>query len=103
MLWTRDWATLSGGEGQRIALAIAVGIGGAEIILLDEPTSALDEASMQQVEKSLVEMLPPLKTQHSSQGGVQRKGTGPRAFVWITHEASQADRVGTRTVDLSHT
>ena len=35
VLWTRDWATLSGGEGQRIALAIAVGIGGAEVVLLD--------------------------------------------------------------------
>jgi len=33
--WMRDWSTLSGGEGQRIALAIAIGIGGAEVVLLD--------------------------------------------------------------------
>lgn len=34
-LWNREWSTLSGGEGQRIALAIAIGVGGAEIVLLD--------------------------------------------------------------------
>lgn len=34
-LWRRDWGTLSGGEAQRIALAVAVGIGGAEVLLLD--------------------------------------------------------------------
>jgi ABC-type dipeptide/oligopeptide/nickel transport system ATPase subunit len=34
-LWGREWNTLSGGEGQRIALAIAISLGGAEIVLLD--------------------------------------------------------------------
>lgn len=34
-LWTREWGSLSGGEGQRIALAAAVGLGGADVILLD--------------------------------------------------------------------
>lgn len=34
-LWAREWNTLSGGEGQRIALAIALSLGGAEIVLLD--------------------------------------------------------------------
>lgn len=34
-LWDRTWANLSGGEAQRIVLAIAVGLGSAEILLLD--------------------------------------------------------------------
>lgn len=32
VMWQRDWATLSGGEAQRMALAIAAGIGRAEIV-----------------------------------------------------------------------
>jgi ABC-type dipeptide/oligopeptide/nickel transport system ATPase subunit len=39
-MWAREWSTLSGGEGQRIALAIAIGIGGAEVILLDGESSS---------------------------------------------------------------
>jgi ABC-type iron transport system FetAB ATPase subunit len=35
VLWMREWGTLSGGEGQRILLAIAIGLGGAEVLLLD--------------------------------------------------------------------
>ena len=34
-LWDRTWANLSGGEAQRIALAIAVGLDTAEVLLLD--------------------------------------------------------------------
>lgn len=34
-LWERDWSSLSGGESQRIALAIAVGLATAEVLLLD--------------------------------------------------------------------
>ena len=34
-LWERPWATLSGGEAQRIALATGVGLGNAEVLLLD--------------------------------------------------------------------
>jgi ABC-type iron transport system FetAB ATPase subunit len=35
VMWGREWSTLSGGEGQRIALAIAIGVGRAEVVLLD--------------------------------------------------------------------
>lgn len=35
VMWTRDWSTLSGGESQRIALAIAIGLAGADVLLLD--------------------------------------------------------------------
>lgn len=74
-LWDRDWTNLSGGESQRIALAVAVGLNSAEILLLDgqsvnvhlylsfnsrcswcsngwlylEPTSALDMGSSLEV------------------------------------------------------
>ena len=34
-VWDRAWSTLSGGEAQRISLAIGIGIPGAEIVLLD--------------------------------------------------------------------
>lgn len=34
-LWDRAWNTLSGGESQRIALAIAFGLDTAEVLLLD--------------------------------------------------------------------
>lgn len=42
-LWTRDWSTLSGGEGQRIALAIAICLGGADVVLLDGKSSLESE------------------------------------------------------------
>lgn len=34
-LWAREWGALSGGEGQRIALAAVLGLGGADVLLLD--------------------------------------------------------------------
>ena len=34
-LWDRNWANLSGGEAQRVALSIAVGLDTAEVLLLD--------------------------------------------------------------------
>lgn len=34
-LWDRSWTSLSGGESQRIALSVAIGLPGAEVLLLD--------------------------------------------------------------------
>ena len=34
-LWGRNWNDLSGGEGQRIMMAIGVALGTAEVLLLD--------------------------------------------------------------------
>ncbi|BEJ10946.1 hypothetical protein CspHIS471_0103680 [Cutaneotrichosporon sp. HIS471] len=102
ILWGRDWGTLSGGESQRIALAIALGLAGADVLLLDEPTSALDPESTAAVEKTLLSMLPDAPISAPKGNNTPRKGTGPRALLWITHAPEQAQRVGTRTLNLSH-
>ncbi|OCH95050.1 P-loop containing nucleoside triphosphate hydrolase protein [Obba rivulosa] len=87
-LWDRGWGDLSGGEAQRIALAIAVGMQTAEVLLLDEPTSALDPDTSETVEKYLV-------------GEVKKGETGLKAIVWITHFEEQGRRVGTRFLRIT--
>ncbi|KAF7793066.1 hypothetical protein EIP86_004172 [Pleurotus ostreatoroseus] len=82
-LWDRNWSNLSGGETQRLALAIAVGLKTAEVLLLDEPTSALDARTTDTVEKYLLEE-------------VKKPNGSLKAMVWITHSAEQGQRVGTR-------
>jgi len=86
-LWDKDWNGLSGGEAQRLSLAIAVSLPGTVVLLLDEPTSALDEPTSEHVEKSLVDLC------HSPDSSV-------KALIWITHSDEQAERVGTRTLTL---
>ncbi|KAF8481519.1 P-loop containing nucleoside triphosphate hydrolase protein [Gautieria morchelliformis] len=86
-LWDRPWSKLSGGESQRIALAIAVGIPGAEILLLDEPTSALDAETTALVERSL-------------QSIIKDEASTVKAIIWITHSEEQGRRVGTRFLSL---
>ncbi|KAK0197088.1 P-loop containing nucleoside triphosphate hydrolase protein [Armillaria mellea] len=87
-LWDREWANLSGGESQRIALAVALGLNTAEVLLLDEPTSALDPQLVLLVEQSLLEAL-------------RSENTTLKAIVWITHSDEQASRVGTRFIQVS--
>jgi len=82
-LWDRDWASLSGGEAQRMSLAIALGIKGAEVLLLDEPTSALDGETVDVVEKYLKDL------PHSNTSSV-------KAIVCVTHSEDQAAKIGTR-------
>ncbi|KAG0041554.1 hypothetical protein BGZ89_007369, partial [Linnemannia elongata] len=71
-LWHKKWNTLSGGEMQRISLAIGCSFR-PEILLLDEPTSALDEVSCEKVEKTL----------------------GHLNCLWVTHNPQQAHRIST--------
>ncbi|KAJ4487944.1 P-loop containing nucleoside triphosphate hydrolase protein [Lentinula aciculospora] len=87
-LWDREWSNLSGGETQRIALAIGIGFDTAEVLLLDEPTSALDQDSCLLVERHILDAL--------------RSSENPlKAIVWITHSPEQASRVGTRFLQFS--
>jgi len=87
-LWDRDWSHLSGGEAQRVAMAVAVGLDAAEVLLLDEPTSALDPESSASVEKHLTSEL------RASESAL-------KAIVWITHSEEQGLRVGTRHLYLA--
>ena len=76
-LWHKPWSTLSGGEAQRAALALALSTR-PRLLLLDEPTSALDSATRDLVEERLQ--------------GV--------SAIWVTHDVAQAQRVATRVLEL---
>jgi ABC-type multidrug transport system ATPase subunit len=76
-------STLSVGQQQRVCLARALLLE-PEFLLLDEPTSALDEATVEQVEESILR-------------AARDHGTG--ALI-ATHNKSQAERLCHRQVDL---
>lgn len=81
-VFARDPAALSMGERQRLALLRALLLV-PPVLLLDEPTSALDPAAATRVEVWLRE--------------VSAAGT---ALLFVTHDPAQADRLGTRALDL---
>lgn len=74
-----EWKSLSGGEAQRVHLAIAVASRPA-VLLLDESTSALDLSSKTKVETSI--------ERQSDERGV--------SVLLITHDADQVERMGSR-------
>jgi putative ABC transport system ATP-binding protein len=78
-------AELSGGEIQIAALLRALQLD-PHILLLDEPTAALDPQTALTVEALLDDWV-----------GQSADG---RAFVWVTHDADQAQRVGRRILHV---
>lgn len=75
----QKWSQLSGGQAQRVQIAIAVALRPA-FLLLDEPTSSLDPESARKVERLL-----------------KSSGCG---LLWVSHDVHQPSRVGGRLLDL---
>lgn len=72
----KEWKSLSGGESQRMLLAIALATQ-PKILLLDESTSGLDMRTEQRVENSLIDYV---------------NGSGA-AILWVTHSEDIANRL----------
>ncbi len=68
----QDWITLSGGESQRVILAMAIA-SRPNVLLLDESTSALDQKSKIIVERTVVEE-------------ISKKGM---ISIWISHDSDR--------------
>lgn len=73
-----EWKTLSGGESQRLLVAISLAsLSSGDCILLDESTSALDIGTKVKVENSVRDHCSKLSA----------------VAIWISHDPSQKDRL----------
>lgn len=83
---SRRFDDLSVGEQQRVCLVRAL-TGGPDVLLLDEPTSALDPERVEQIEELLTSYVD--------------QAPESRAFVWVSHQPQQIERLAGRVVDLA--
>jgi ABC-2 type transport system ATP-binding protein len=81
---TTPWRHLSGGEQQRLSLALAL-IGRPEVAFLDEPTSGVDPQGRIAIRAVVA--------------GLRDQGVG---VVLTTHELTEAERMADRIVILAH-
>ncbi|HEY2814510.1 MAG TPA: ABC transporter ATP-binding protein [Acidimicrobiales bacterium] len=77
---TSNWRRLSGGEQQRLSLALAL-VGKPEVVFLDEPTSGIDVAGRQLIRELIREL---------RQSGV--------TILVTTHDLEEAERIADRIV-----
>ncbi|CAJ1960162.1 unnamed protein product [Cylindrotheca closterium] len=75
----QEWSTLSGGEAQRMILAIALA-SKPRVVLLDESTSALDLKSKLAVEQSVA--------RYAHSHGIPT--------IWVSHDPGMAERYSSR-------
>jgi ABC-type dipeptide/oligopeptide/nickel transport system ATPase subunit len=81
-LFDRPWSKLSGGESQRIVLAIALSMQ-PDVLLLDESTSALDESTEILVEDTIKDLRIPV--------------------IMVSHSGTQVDRFCNQRLSLERT
>ena len=78
------WRRLSGGEQQRLSLALAL-VGKPEVVFLDEPTAGVDPEGRVVVREIVA--------------GLRRNGT---CVILTTHELAEAERLADRVLIIDH-
>lgn len=79
-LATRRWRSLSGGEQQRLSLAIAL-CGGTDLLMLDEPTAAVDVEGRDRILELIAEL-----------------GRSGSTILLTTHRFEDVDHLASRVV-----